>query len=633
MTTKKTLILALTLLTAGVLATSCSREDNAIEEEPQNHIPATSEITLTATLAPKGDYGSVTRAITTGKDADKKEILNVTWKKNEQISLYYQTGQTSYAKATATVKSVDEAGMATIEATLTGAINGGTVKFVYPASLANENGDDIDESKILNNQNGLLRTGTTNISKNFDAATGGGTITVSGTTASVDGTISLQSRVCICKMSLGFDGGNAHTSLDPVIGGSKLYIAFGDDKVYTITSNMLADEQPVQGAPVYRPFRSGDVIYVAMLPIENNTLKFSTTYGTNDYSYTVVGTTLTTGKFYRNLSINMVKDGYTNNNGYNQYYPCTVTINDGEALMLDNTLIEVNNGPAIWCAGDATIILKGANSVTASAEGQPAIFIPEGKTLTIQGEGSLTAEATGDSAAGIGGGWQGGYSSVGINCGNIVIESGTITATGRAAGIGGGTGKCGTITINGGTVTATSRYYAAGIGGGIYGTCGTITINGGTVTATGGNEAAGIGSGYRGSCDAITIKGGTVTATGGNEAAGIGSGKHGTCGTVTIKGGTVTAMGDYYAAGVGSGEYGTCGDITIGSGLTSLTATMGCDAEAPIGSGWLGTRGSITIDGSTTWTAGTATEHYTWDDSTVMDYAGCSVTRWTLTKK
>ena len=574
MTTKKTLILALTLLTAGVLATSCSREDNAIEEEPQNHIPATSEITLTATLAPKGDYGSVTRAITTGKDADKKEILNVTWKKNEQISLYYQTGQTSYAKATATVKSVDEAGMATIEATLTGAINGGTVKFVYPASLASEKGDDIDESKILNNQNGLLRTGTTNISKNFDAATGEGLISVSGTTASVDGTISLQSRVCICKMSLGLDDGNAHTSFDPVIGGSKLYIAFGDDKVYTITSNMLADEQPVQGDPVYRPFRSGDVIYMAMLPIENKTLKFSTTYGTNDYSYTVVGTTLTAGKFYRNLSINMVKGGYTNNNGYNQDYSVTKTINDGEVLTLDNTLIEVNNGPAIWCAGDATIILKGANSVTASAEGQPAIFIPEGKTLTIQGEGSLTANATGSGAAGIGGGWQGGYSYVGINCGNIVIESGTITATGNAAGIGGESyGNCGTITINGGTVTA--KGYGVGIGGGYRGSCGTVTINGGTVTATGGVEAAGIGSGYRG----------------------------------------------------------TCGDITIGSGLTSLTATMGYYAEAPIGSGLLGTCGDITIDGSTTWTAGRATEHYTWGVSTVMDYAGRNVTRWTLTKK
>ena len=60
---------------------------------------------------------------------------------------------------------------------------------------------------------------------------------------------------------------------------------------------------------------------------------------------------------------------------------------------------------------------------------------------------------------------------------------------------------------------------------------------------------------------------------------------------------------------------------------------MGYGAEAPIGSGYNGTCGTVTIDGSTTWTAGTATEHYTWTVSTFKNSHNEDVTRWTLTRK
>ena len=60
---------------------------------------------------------------------------------------------------------------------------------------------------------------------------------------------------------------------------------------------------------------------------------------------------------------------------------------------------------------------------------------------------------------------------------------------------------------------------------------------------------------------------------------------------------------------------------------------MGNGAGAPIGSGYKGSCGSITIDGSTTWSAGTATTHYTWEVSIVKNAANQDVPRWTLTKK
>ena len=189
----------------------------------------------------------------------------------------------------------------------------------------------------------------------------------------------------------------------------------------------------------------------------------------------------------------------------------------------------------ITCESDATLVLEGTNTVCAGRgsdgyNNYPGIYIAPDKTLTIQGDGTLTAYSNDSQpyGAGIGGGYK-------IACGNIVINSGTITATGG--------------------------WDAAGIGGGNSASCGNITINGGTVTATGGNYGAGIGSG----------------AAGENQ---------GSCGNITISGGTVTATGGENAAGIGGGSTnGVCGTITITKGVTSVTATKGANTPNSIGAG------------------------------------------------
>jgi hypothetical protein len=539
---------------AACTLASCGRIEEVPANEPEIiEEPAAPQIAFTATLAAKGEEPQ-SKAITSGTEAGK-EVLNVAWEVNEEIALYYETSS-GHATATANVTAVNE-GVATIQASLdANTIDGGAVRFVYPASLVNATGDDIDESKLMT-QYGKIDGITNSISKKFDAATGDGKIVLGGgtdlpataTVTNPDGTgdVSLHSRICICKFHLTIYIINANGTLSTLYSGTNddLTINDGNGHTYTITSDRTDD---MFGGP--RGFNCTDDIYVATLPVENKIVTFSTTYGT-EYSYTVGPTTLAAGKFYRNLgTIQLVKGGYTN---YNYNYELTGSTNStvmvppGGTLRLNGASISTTSGPGIQCMGDATIILTGSNSVTASAEGQPAIFISEGKTLTIQGDGSLMAESTGVGAAGIGGGYQGGNSYAGIDCGDIVIQSGTITATGIGAA--------------------------------------------------------------------------------------IGSGDHGTCGAITINGGTVTATGGVRAAGIGSGGEGSCGTITIGSGLTRLTATMGYVAGAPIGSGKNGSCGSITIDGATTWSAGTATTHYTWEVSTVEDAANYDVTRWTLTKK
>ena len=212
-----------------------------------------------------------------------------------------------------------------------------------------------------------------------------------------------------------------------------------------------------------------------------------------------------------------------------------VTIAQGATVTLKNVNINADGRwggegmawPGIECEGDATIVL--AEGTTSTVRGisdrYAGISVPSGHTLTLRGPGTLNA---------IGGSWSAGIGAsynLFEGCGNIVIESGTINATGgseHGAGIGNTIDNpCGDITITGGTVTATGLAESApGIGAGEnagpFGiNCGKITITGGTITATGGANAAGIGNGNGTQIDAITITTGitSITATHGNGVA------------------------------------------------------------------------------------------------------------------
>ena len=332
-------------------------------------------------------------------------------------------------------------------------------------------------------------------------------------------------------------------------------------------------------------------------------------------------------------------------NGSTQKYK--IAIADGATVTLKNVTINgwsdnvetASQSTVAWagltCEGDATIILKdgSTNSVKGFHKYYPGIYVPVDKTLTIKGEtagtGSLNASSQSNGrGAGIGGGYDG------INCGNIDIQGGNITAIGGyyAASIGSGGApagssygsRCGNISISGGTVIANGEsiagiFTAAGIGCGEYGYCGNISIAGGNVTASGGENSAGIGSGnghyyyinhhyHLSVCGNILISGGTVTANGGKSSAGIGCGESANCGTITITDGVtqVTAKdgGENAPNSIGAG-YGesTCGTVTIGgtvyyqdnayvgTGSTYLT-------QSPLDYPSLLLRGKFTINGN-----------------------------------
>ena len=481
-------------VSAAFLA-SCSKSETTPQpEEPQT-------IQFTATLAPKSEG---TKAITIGKDGDNKEILNVAWKKAEQIAIYYEKNDGTFDTATATIGAPNPDGSAPITASLPDAKNGRTAKFVFPASLATSTGD-IDESQLLNNQNGLLRTDTKNISKNFDAATATGTISVNGNEASVSGSVKMENQVCICKMTLTFEkpqstesgqsGANERTQA-----GTTLTIAVGDGRTYTINSPFKDEAVAVGGSSTtsYRPFQTDDVIYVAMLPVASQTVTFSS----DRYSKTSENVTLEAGKFYRNLPIKCTYNPPAPPTPPTPHTPVTqdlstgdITAYDGDTIIqtvqtnhnsitiVDGATVTIRDiyyssvSSGIACEGSATIILEGANYI--HADDQPAIWIKTG-SLAIKGNGSLNASSSLDNPA------IGGDKPYGA-CGDIIIAGGTIEARGGSysSAIGGArTSQCFNITITN-EVTSVTAYkgdnapYSVGPGSGGY-INGSITI-GGTV--------------------------------------------------------------------------------------------------------------------------------------------------------
>ncbi len=256
-----------------------------------------------------------------------------------------------------------------------------------------------------------------------------------------------------------------------------------------------------------------------------------------------------------------------------------ISIAAGATVTISNATINIGgDDPTIkWagltCIGSATIMLKGNNTVRGFHPGYPGIYVPEAYTLTIQGSGSLTAYGGAGDAAGIGSGSR-------INCGNIVIAGGSITAYGGSGGAGIGASYssiCGNITISGGTVTAYPDPAGASIGSGKYGACGNITISGGRIYAYGrrsnDNSGVGIGSGLNGICGSIVILGGDVRAYGEGPHVGIGCYERSSCGGVFVWGGRVYAeSGDSRVAAIGASTPNcSCGPVIVGDDMDDQT--------------------------------------------------------------
>lgn len=258
-------------------------EQTPAEETPAQPVAAP-ETTMhfTATLSVKGQ--SQTKSVS--------ESGVTAWVVNEQIAVYFQKNDDSFATATATVTAVAGNGAATISATLSNAKNGSTVKFTYPASIVNDTGDDLDASKLAA-QHGTIA----DISANFDAATASATLVTDGETCGTTENVSMTNRVLIGKFTPQFNSA--------AIGGITSLTLSDGTNTYTVT-------------PSAGTFGTGG-IYVAMLPLDNKTLTVYAVTATQDFSYVSSGPiTLQAGHLYYQLTVPMkaavLRNGYGNAN-------------------------------------------------------------------------------------------------------------------------------------------------------------------------------------------------------------------------------------------------------------------------------------------------------------------------------
>ena len=167
-------------------------------------------------------------------------------------------------------------------------------------------------------------------------------------------------------------------------------------------------------------------------------------------------------------------DGVYCVSGESKYH--SLIIKGSPTVYLVDATIESGSdwSPIHVVSGNPVIVLVGTNRLTGRGY-YSGLYYKPGCKVTLRGEGKLIAE----------GAWGAGIGSYMVNpAGDLVIESGTIEATG---GVG-------------------NQGYAAGIGGsGDYG-CGSITITGGKVTARGSDGAAAIGAGKNGPCSSIVLE-------------------------------------------------------------------------------------------------------------------------------
>lgn len=604
MKTIKFLSIAALALVGAVMA-GCSSDDDILNN-PQQPVNSKNIVTVKTTISLDSSDGSddnpETRALTPHYNGTQ---LVKTFRAGDQVAVIYKNNNDQTVKATSeelTSKDITNDGKSANFTVTLDNPKAGTVEYIYPAPMAN---DDGTEASILT-QDGSKAT----LERNFDYARGSGTMTQAGSTFTLP-TVTLTNRFAICAFYIK-DIDNVSTLNDVF---SQLTISDGTN-TYTI-------------APSGVDNFSNDMIYVAMKPV-TAALKATITNGTHTFEKTLTSRTYAANNVYQiSMSypvkcINKSSANIPNNAtwliiGTGEATSNSITIGAGGTANLSGVNISAG-GSAIACSGNATInLLEGT---TNRANGTCGIRIGgSGTTLTIDGPGTLYAQSGEYGAAGIGGTDK-------AAVGNIVINGGEIHATGGyyAAGIGSGHGtytdaaSCGTITIHGGTIEARGGYGGAGIGGGAgrssyssitidggnvsayggttYGagigsggdntSAGPITISGAStvVNATGATYAAGIGSGNSSQCGNITISGGNITANAGEWGAGIGCGSDASCGNILINGGTIRAwyydpddMGDLVADGIGTADGATCGTITITSAVTEVRTNSAIGGE------------------------------------------------------
>jgi hypothetical protein len=252
------------MATLAMMMVACSNEEDAVDNG-QGKV-----MTLTTTL--KMADNSTTRTLT-----DEGTQITAAWAIGEEFDINYQkttdldvNSLTGSAKATVTALS---SGTATVTAQLTDAKDGGAINFYYPYNHTGGTGTDhkIDQKGTLDD-----------INDNFACMLGSGTMSVSGTTVSIDdGGVTMTQEISIWKFTFS-DGTNDITS-----NITNLKLTLGD-----LTYDVNPTSQPAIYVAIYDAF-----------PYTTGSVTITATTATKIYSVTKPSVTLQVGQMYENSGL------------------------------------------------------------------------------------------------------------------------------------------------------------------------------------------------------------------------------------------------------------------------------------------------------------------------------------------
>lgn len=207
--------------------TSCSSDDEFAEGGDQ--APQLKMIPFSTTIGAKSTDGS-TRSV--------NEAGVTTWEVGEEIAMV--VGENLYK---ATVTEVASNGSATVSGeVLEGTADGSAVNLIYPYSAVDESTKAI-KADLLKAQLGTIA----DLSANYDVATASGTLSVSGTSATMAEQVTFANQNGICKFQFR-DKGNGNAA---ITGITKLVIKDNTDaEITTATLPAAADYVWVAMAPI-----------------------------------------------------------------------------------------------------------------------------------------------------------------------------------------------------------------------------------------------------------------------------------------------------------------------------------------------------------------------------------------------
>ena len=253
-TMKKFLSMA-ALALVGAVMTSCSGDDD-FTSEPQQPVNTDNVEILTTTISM--DAGEQTRALTS---AGVK-----TFAAGDQLALVYKNTSNQTVKAVSTLPSGSYSSSATFTFELVNADKTKNVTYIYPASMANNDGTI--NYTALNSQNGTLAS----LASNLDCCT---------KSAAWDGTslptVTLDNQFVICAFTI--KNNNGSSDLTSNVTG--LTVSVGTN-TYTVSRSKAAGP-----------------IYVAIRPTSSASISYKATIGTDFYTKSVTGKTYTAGKIYQ----------------------------------------------------------------------------------------------------------------------------------------------------------------------------------------------------------------------------------------------------------------------------------------------------------------------------------------------